>query len=664
MAVDRLPVPIREFTDYLRGLLGRLDPSGGWCAVFWQRDPEGMRACLDGHEVPPWDVVEALLQDLAAAHGPAAADPEARHARALHTAALTAYDALPGARDVLIDRLDVMLREQRYAAERQVDLGRLLAVATIEDEADAIRRDLAWAQDDHERATARCAELRSRMAHLDEHGSGSPSDVRAGAGAGRPSGGVVPSADGAPGSDLARDPRFPDAGTGGSAPAEGAVMGARAPYGNGGPPPAEDDDAGGFRQYGGVPSPGPRSARAAGSRARDRIAPPVEDAEAGGYGPHGVSGVASVEGPEPGGHGPYGAGGTAYPAYPASTGARPNPHVRRDAVADEPASWPSPVPPVPYAAPRRADAGAPPAAPPERDSAPRPRRYPEPGAPWPTPPVPPPPDGAPRRPHGPAEAETTPPPAPDPAPTPAPAPQQRRRRRGSARFAGMEEEATPVVVPPVATVPVAAAPAGKRAPRGARFAGADETVDEERPRAEQGVDAADRQEVVRVVRTLARLRREGRSGEAHALLAETAYSPAVRFPLLAAEMRRAGLDADWATLLWEAGSLPPARLVAAADALTAAGRTDDGESILRQGVVRPADEIGRAVLGLAAEDRRREMRALLDACVRMRTPEEAARSAAPDPQRLVPLLLDAARHVSDERHWDLVHALRVAGITA
>jgi hypothetical protein len=48
----------------------------------------------------------------------------------------------------------------------------------------------------------------------------------------------------------------------------------------------------------------------------------------------------------------------------------------------------------------------------------------------------------------------------------------------------------------------------------------------------------------------------------------------------------------------------------------------------------------------------------------VRTPEEAARSAEADPQRLVPLLLEAAQGVSDERHWDLVHALRVAGFTA
>jgi hypothetical protein len=178
------------------------------------------------------------------------------------------------------------------------------------------------------------------------------------------------------------------------------------------------------------------------------------------------------------------------------------------------------------------------------------------------------------------------------------------------------------------------------------------------------LDAEARREAVQAVERLVRLRGEGRSGEAHALLAELAYWPAVRIPLLAAELQRAGLSADWTTLLWEAASLPAERLVAAADALAAAGRTADGEQVLRQGVSRPADEIGQAVLGLVEEGRGREARALLDAYVRVRTPEEAARSAAPDPQSLVPLLLEAARSVSGRCHRDLVHALRVAGLTA
>ncbi|MCF1597808.1 hypothetical protein L0P92_30265, partial [Streptomyces muensis] len=167
MSVDQLPARVREFVNYLDGLLARLDQGGGWCGVFWQRDPEGMQACLDGREVPPWDVVESLLHDLAGQYGPGGAGPETEHARALHAAALAAYDARPGGRDALGDRLDVMLREQRYAAERQAELGRLLTAATSREEADAIRLDLAWARDDHERATARCTELRARTADLD-----------------------------------------------------------------------------------------------------------------------------------------------------------------------------------------------------------------------------------------------------------------------------------------------------------------------------------------------------------------------------------------------------------------------------------------------------------------------------------------------------------------
>ncbi|MGP4088803.1 hypothetical protein ACTWQJ_30510, partial [Streptomyces sp. KR55] len=172
MTVDQLPGQVREFANYLDGLLARLDQGGGWCAVFWQRDPEGMQACLDGREVPPWDVVEALLQDLAAEYGPGVAGPEKEQARSLHAAALLAYDATLGGRDALGDRLDVMLREQRYAAERLAELGRLLHTATTRQDADAIRLDLAWARDDHERATARCAELRSRMEELERRAVG------------------------------------------------------------------------------------------------------------------------------------------------------------------------------------------------------------------------------------------------------------------------------------------------------------------------------------------------------------------------------------------------------------------------------------------------------------------------------------------------------------
>ncbi|MFD1274653.1 hypothetical protein ACFQ51_33025 [Streptomyces kaempferi] len=227
----------------------------------------------------------------------------------------------------------------------------------------------------------------------------------------------------------------------------------------------------------------------------------------------------------------------------------------------------------------------------------------------------------------------------------------------------MESGAAPVPVPGTpAPLPATQAAPNRRTPRGARFAGAAEERAEPEPQPEP-LDADARRATAETVRTLVRLRAEGRSGEAHAALVEAAYWPAARFPLLAAELHDAGLDADWATLLWEAASLPADRLLAASDALSAASRTTDGQQMLRQGVARPAPEIGAAVLGLADEGRRREIRALLDAYVRVRTPEEAARSAENDPARLVPLLLDAAREISGQRHWDLVHALRVAGFT-
>ncbi|MDC0766320.1 hypothetical protein [Streptomyces sp. HD] len=568
MSVDQLPARVREFVDYLDGLLARLDQGAGWCGVFWQRDPEGMQACLDGREVPPRDVLESLLHDLAAQYGPGGAGPETERARALHIAALAAYDARPGGRDALGDRLDVMLREQRYAAERQAELGRSLAAATSREEADAVRLDLAWARDDHERATARCAELRARMADLDRRAAGGRAEAirrdREGEG------------------DLFRvDDRF--GGEGGRDHLAGGVEGGDGRH----------------------PGEGAFSTSVSGH-----------------LGPRGESPRRDAQSPADAGDW-FEERGTAARQHPQGS----------DRLAGHPLD--------PTA--RTASAAAP--TPSERPEAP----------------------------HTPARtAPGDHPRAPSPAPDlePAPTPKQRKRRRGSARFAGMvEEEAAPVVVPPTAepVLPTLPAQPGttRRTPRGARFAGAaDEAPASPRQPQVEPMGAEDRREVARTVQTIVRLRAEGRGGEAHVLLVEAAYWPAVRFPALAADMERAGLGADWATLLWEAASLPAERLVAAADALTAAGRAGDGEQILRQGVARPAGEIGQAVLGLLGEGRHREVRALLDAYVRVRTPEEAARSVAPEPRTLVPLVLAAAQGVSDERHWDLVHALRVAGFTA
>ncbi|MEU6506165.1 hypothetical protein [Streptomyces sp. NPDC046942] len=687
MAVDQLPGEVREFAGYLSGLLARLDQGEGWSGVFWQRDPEGMRACLQGREVPPWDVVAALLDDLAAAYGAPVADAERERARALYRAALAAYDARPGAREVLADRLDVMLREQRYAADRQTELARLLSTAASGPETDALRLDLAWAHDDHTRASARCAELQRRLRELDRRATGS----RAGAGRGQWAAG--PGRPSAADSGRAEMPVRGDGGggrvasgggRGGVSGASGEGVGRPVAVDSGRaetPAPVRPEPDQAFRASGSFPAPasGPAGSFPAPASGPAGSLPAPASGPAGSFpapasGPAGSapgqvlwaagSFAAAASGPAGSGPGqalpapdfrPAPASGPAAPAaHPAQ--ARPTRTSRIHATAT-PSSHIAPTPnlaPATAPPPNPAPATAPTPTP-ASVAAPTPNPAPA-AAPTPTPA-----SVTPVAPNAvPAAASAPPPPPASAAPT-----TPRKRRRGSARFAGMAEDtAAPVAVPQV-PVPSAALPqaAATGRPRGARFAGGVEQAVEAQAEA-VGVEEVDGEAgaaVVGAVERLARLRAEGRSGEAHVLLAEVAQWPAGRFPLLADALRVAGLGADWATLLWEAASLPPERLVGVADALAGAGRGADGRQLLRQGVARPAEQVGAAVLRLADEGRGREARALLDACARARTAEEAARAVLPDPGRLVPLLLEAARAVSEERYWDLVHALRVAG---
>ncbi|MGW2640436.1 hypothetical protein [Streptomyces sp. NPDC001348] len=666
MAVDRLPGRVREFANYLDGLLARLDQGGGWCGVFWQRDPDGMRACLAGREVPPWDVMEALLHDLAVAYGTATAGAERERARVLHAAALTAHDARPGAREELGDRLDVMLREQRYAAERQAELGRLLASATTPQETDKLRLDLAWARDDHERATARCAELRARTAALDHRTVHTTSPalrdtggdvLRAGDGHPHGSGGTAPA------EPAGR--RVPPAwAAAGGLPANGSgdVPSTVAPTGDpAGPRPAHHTAAtAGHR----TPGPRPPAGLAQHTTTEDflreyRIRPRTPrfraDPSHAGLTPAPAPGTTGDAWPTASADGTSVAGPSPRPGLTDAGDPRPSHGPAADAPDGAPRAHPAPGRASHAAADDDAQQAV--AADTAFHAFRRPVRPPVPDQEHPAPPEP-------ARASEPARA-------PEDAPVPDQAPvraRQRKRRRGGARFAGAAEGvAAPAVVPRTPVPPPAAdpAPGPRRTPRGARFAGAaTEEVRPPQPRAGETPDPEAWQAVGGAVESLVRLRAEGRSGEAHALLAEIAHWPAACFPLLAAELERAGLGADWATLLWEAASLPADRLVAAADALEAAGRSADGQHVLRQGVARPAAEIGEAVLALDAEGREREVHVLLDACVRVRTPEEAARCVVLDPGRLVPLLLQAARDVSQERHWDVLHAVRVAGFTA
>ncbi|MFF4857161.1 hypothetical protein ACFY2N_19935 [Streptomyces rubiginosohelvolus] len=555
MTVHQQAYEVGAFAQYLRDLVARLDPGRGWYGVFARRDPAGMRSCLDGVEIPPWDVVESLLADLAALHGARFAEQVSVRAAALYSASAAAHDRRPGGRQELLHRLELMVREQHRAAER------LRGPDPAEPDA------LAWARDDHDRATARCAELRKRLAAVaaPEGWLRSEDDEGPRAGAGGTAG---------------------SAGVGGVAGAAGiagaAVSGSAGPAGAGRVPRprAEAGDAVAGHPHG----------RGSGTEGESWADDPARENPAELSGATGASGLT----------------GAAEPSWAAESHGPAEPH-----------------------------------------EAPEPPRHPDASAPAP-----------------------------------------RRKKPRGARFAGLEvddEEAAGYAPSPLPGPPVPDR-SGAPAPRGARFGGAAAEAEDHggrgghggqagrgrgragRDRSADGVadpvapDPAAGQAVAGAVAQLVRLRAEGRSGEAHVVLCEVAAWPAPRLPVLALALHRAGLAADWTTLLWEVSSLPPAGFAAAAGALAAAGREADCGLLLRQGVARPAAEVADAALALDGAGRDDRARDLLGAFVRVRTPQEAAELALSGGTRLLPLLLAAAREVPGEAEWDLVHALRVAGV--
>ncbi|MFD3778875.1 hypothetical protein ACFWS1_23090, partial [Streptomyces sp. NPDC058612] len=92
---------IGQLAEYVRELTQRLDSGAGWYGEFLRRDPEGVRACVEGAAIPPWDVVESLLRDLAGVRGAEAAARETVYAGRLRAAAVAAWDRLPGGAEEL-----------------------------------------------------------------------------------------------------------------------------------------------------------------------------------------------------------------------------------------------------------------------------------------------------------------------------------------------------------------------------------------------------------------------------------------------------------------------------------------------------------------------------------------------------------------------------------
>lgn len=521
---------ISQLSGYLRGLTQRLDPGAGWYGEFLRRDPEGLRACLDGAAMPPWDVVESLLRDLAGVRGAEFAARETVYAARLRAAAVAAWDRLPGGEEELRTLLEASAAQRAESETALRSLTARLGGAADRAETDALARELSWVQDDVARAAGRHEDLAARLTAL-----------RAAPVAPWPGRTPREAAEALPG-----------------VPRQRAVE-AEAP--TGWPETAV-----------GQAEP---TVATAGTTA-ETTAGPAEAAD----GPAGAP-VGRAEGrwlrsaSRRSGGARY--AGSAAPDAPAFT--PPPGHPAGDGTPD-----PAPTPGLP--APRGARFGVPdPALP-----APRGARF------------------------GRREAQ------PSAGGTP-----------GTGAGAGTAPGWPGDAEPPLHAEHPAGAPAGN-------------------PRA--------------VAAELLALRAHGRSGEAHALLCEAAAWPAERLPGLASELARVGLAADWATLLWEAASLPPEQLAAAAAALGDAGREADCDALLRQGVARPAAEVADAALALGAAGRTREADALLGAFVRVRTAEEAAGLARRDPQWFAPRLLRAAGALPGNRHRDLAHALRVAGIGA
>ncbi|MGW8780714.1 hypothetical protein ACWGNM_22030, partial [Streptomyces sp. NPDC055796] len=177
----------------------RLDPGTGWYGEFLRRDPQGLRACLDGAAMPPWDVVESLLGDLAGARGAEVAARERGYAARLRAAAVAVWDRLPGGAQELRTLLAAAADQRSVSEAAARTLTARLAAAADPAEAEALTRELAWIQDDTARAASRHEDLVSRLGVLQTppgpDWSGAPrpagAEPSAGAWAGAEEGGTV-----------------------------------------------------------------------------------------------------------------------------------------------------------------------------------------------------------------------------------------------------------------------------------------------------------------------------------------------------------------------------------------------------------------------------------------------------------------------------------------
>lgn len=634
---------IGQLSGYMRGLTQRLDPGTGWYGEFLRRDPEGMRACLDGAAMPPWDVLDSLLGDLAASTGAEAIARETQYAAGLRAAAVGVWDRLPGGAEELRTLLASAAEQMARARAALRVLSARLAESADPAEAEALSRELSWTRDDAARAAARHEDLTTRLEAVAPGAArpGRPSPVRPEPLSGMPaqraatSPGAVP-ATARPGPREGTQPGSPDAAwPGAPADAQGATSG-RAP---GVTSEVTSDWASGAAsdwasevtsdRASGVAS-GAASGWASGASVDETSgrAPDAASAPASGPEPEAVAeAVGRAEGRWL--RGARRSGGARYagaaapearpvtmpPGQPSSAtplrGARFG-RPARPAAEPAPAGDPAPEQDAPVAGPGRVG--------PARGVLHEPARASS--------------DG---RAHGQPPASA-----------------------GQGGSPGFEPTGGFAASGPTGGSTGSGPSGGHSAsgPTGGYTASGPTPGETWGPHAGRPGGGSGSTGQGGFVEGLVALRGQGRSGEAHALLCEAAAGPAERLVLLGEELARAGLAADWATLLWEAASLPPGRFAAAAAVLGPADR----DALLRQGAARPAAEIAEIALVFGAAGHTPEADALLAAFVRVRTAEESARLARRDPRWFAPRLLRAAEALSGAHHRDLLHALRVANL--
>ncbi|MGW6835167.1 hypothetical protein ACWGCI_17415, partial [Streptomyces sp. NPDC054949] len=258
---------IAQLAEYLRGLTWRLDPGAGWYGEFLRRDPDGMRACLDGAAIPPWDVVESLLGDAGAAAG------EVEYAARLRGAAAGAWDRAPGGAGELrtLLRTAAAQREASEAALRSLTARPAGTPDPVE--AAALAREVAWTRDDAARAAGRHEDLTARLAALPmnpaEVREWTRSDTASPVMAGEPLPGMprrrpaapAPVVEAPPGPPTPERSRQAPAAEATAAPADDPYgEAARGPYGAPAPDPAPGPSPGPGRAPDAPPPPGPAAA--------------------------------------------------------------------------------------------------------------------------------------------------------------------------------------------------------------------------------------------------------------------------------------------------------------------------------------------------------------------------------------------------------------------